>query len=764
MNRRIWFICLAVAGVAALAACGQATTSGEPVEVTRVVTQPVEVTRVVEVKPAGGVPYEELWKESGHNAVDGEPFRHWDDAAANPDGVPTSCAKCHTTAGYQDYLGADGSEALKVDKPVPAADSQGIQCVACHNPVASFQLNSVQFPGKDAEGNPITVTGLGDSARCMICHQGRESKASVDGAIAQFKVEDVDAVVAPIKDDKGNDVKFGFRNIHYFAAAATQYGTQVKGGYEYDGQSYDYKHAHVAGYDTCAGCHDPHSLKVKVDECTACHAGVTSVEDLKNIRMAQASSSDYNGNGDTTEGMYYEIQGLQEQLLAAIQTYAQEKTGTAISYDAATYPYFLGPDGKAFPAWTARLLKAAYNYQLSVKDTGAYAHGNKYVVQLLYDSIQDLGGDVSKLARNDSAHFAGNTMPFRDWDETGEVPFGCAKCHSASGLPQFIHNGGTVTFNSRGSTYVAGVGAQPVSNGFMCTTCHNPATFAPASEADGANARIAVTSVPFPSGKSLTFSVKDADGKLVPNDSNLCLECHQGRESGGSVRAYLAGRDADKVDANINFKNVHYFASGATLFGSDAGGMFEYTGQKYNGRFLHKASVAGPNECVQCHDAHTLEVQVDKCSQCHTVATEADLKLIGVQDVDYNGNGKKASEEGIHAEFVTFQERLLAAIQKYATAKAEMGILYDGSAYPYFFQDKDGDGQPDKNDKGATLAFTGFWTPRLLQAAYNYQYSVKDPGAFAHNSRYVMQALYDSIKDLGGDVTGLTRPAVTTGE
>ena len=49
--------------------------------------------------------------------------------------------------------------------------------------------------------------------------------------------------------------------------------------------------------------------------------------------------------------------------------------------------------------WTPRLLKAAYNYQVSLKDPGAFAHGNKYIVQLLFDSIADLGGDTSTLAR-----------------------------------------------------------------------------------------------------------------------------------------------------------------------------------------------------------------------------------------------------------------------------------------------------------------------------------------------------------------------------
>src|SRR3972149_5537390 len=161
--------------------------------------------------------------------------------------------------------------------------------------------------------------------------------------------------------------------------------------------------------------------------------------------------------------MYYEIQGLQESLLAAIQAYAKDTAGAGVVYDAAAYPYFLldaGGDGQpdkndqganiGYNAWTARLLKAAYNYQVSVKDPGAFAHGNKYIVQLLFDSIEDIGGDVSTLARTDAGHCAGDTLPFRDWDETGTVPFGCVKCHTAQGLPTFIKDNGSVVVTSSG--------------------------------------------------------------------------------------------------------------------------------------------------------------------------------------------------------------------------------------------------------------------------------------------------------------------------
>ena len=666
-------------------------------------------------EPVVEVPYKEQWETSAHNAVDTEPFRHWD--ADDPAEVPTSCAKCHTTAGYQDYLGADGSEVFNVDAAVPAAEAQGVQCIACHNPVAT-NLNSVPFPGfeLDEAGEPVqyVVEGFGDASRCLVCHQGRESKASVDAQIVRFEAEDPDAVVAPIKDDQGNDVRFGFRNIHYYAAAATLYGTQVKGGYEYDGKIYDGKFQHVEGRDTCIGCHDPHTLQVKVEECALCHGdGVLAEGGLQNIREPQASAWDYDGDGDNEEGMFYEIQGLQEALLAEIEKYAADTTGAEIKYDAATYPYFMSPDGEAYPNWTPRLLKAAYNYQVSLKDPGAFAHGNKYIVQLLYDSIEDIGGDVSNFVRNDAGHFAGNTEPFRHWDAEGEVPGSCAKCHSATGLPQFIKEGATIS--------------NEISNGFLCSTCHD--------EANWPN-RYEVASATFPSGATVSFGGQDAEGNFVPDDGNLCLQCHQGRSSKVTVDRAVGDRELDTVDENIRFSNIHYFAAGATLFGADVQGAYMYDGKEYADYFDEHPL----NKCQDCHDVHALQPNVEACVGCHQ--TE-EVEAIRMNAPDYDGDGD--TTEGVKAELDALAEALYAEMQSYAEGTGNP-IEYNAAAYPYFFG-ADGEGY-------------AAWTPRLLKAAYNYQYYQKDPGAFVHNGKFVAQFLIDSIEDLGGDVSAYTRPAV----
>src|SRR3990172_3566435 len=275
------------------------------------------------------VPFQELWANSGHNNATAEAFIHWNED--DPAEVPTSCAKCHTSTGILDFLGVDGSEAGKVDAAVPAPGGT-VQCVTCHNS-GTVGLSSVTFP------SGLEVTGLGKEARCMLCHQGRASKPTVDASLEKFGVtEDVDTVPATIKEGD-QDVTLGFINIHYFAAGATLYGTQAKGGYEYDGKSYDGKFRHVEGIATCVGCHNPHSLEVRVETCANCHEGVTSVGDLYNVRM-NGSLADYDGDGDTSESISSELSGMQEILYSAIQAYAKDVVGTGIVYDPASHPYF----------------------------------------------------------------------------------------------------------------------------------------------------------------------------------------------------------------------------------------------------------------------------------------------------------------------------------------------------------------------------------------------------------------------------------------
>ncbi len=668
------------------------------------------------------VPFEAQWSASGHNKADALAFTYWNESEEKA--IPVECAKCHGEAGFLDFLGEDGTAAGVVDKAAPLGTT--VTCVTCHN-ASTAQMTSVSFP------SGAEIKGLGGEAVCMQCHQGRASKVSVDQALEQAGLT--------TELDKTN-ADLGFINIHYYAAAATLYGTQTKGGYEYDGKNYDAKNDHVEGFDTCIGCHNSHTLELKLEACTTCHQGVASVEDVRKIRMA-GSEADYDGDGDIQEGIASEIEGLQEMLFTAIQAYASEVAGQAIGYNPEAYPYFFNDtnnDGSideseaVFPnryqSWTGRLLKAAYNYQTSKKDPGAYAHGGKYIVQLLYDSIEDLNTKISSpvslanARRIDPGHFAGSEEAFRHWDADGEVRGACARCHTASGLPTYLKNGVNI--------------AAPPSNGLNCASCHDDlATFT----------RFQVGAVTFPSGAKLDFGNPDA---------NLCLNCHQGRESTVSLNSAIqaAGVQNDQVSEMLNFRNPHYFAAGATLFGDEAKGAYQFSGKEYVGRFLH---VEKFSTCIQCHSAHALEVNVQECSGCHTtVNTRADLRAMRLNTQgDFDGDGDEA--EGLAGEVQTMMEKLYAAIQQYASTKVQAPIVYDPHAYPYYFNDTNGNGQADPDEVAFPNAYKS-WTPNLLRAAYNYQWAQKDPGAYAHNAKYILQVLYDSIQAVGGSVSGMKRP------
>jgi hypothetical protein len=697
------------------------------VEVTREVVQEIEVTRVVEqevqvevtvevpVEPEIAIPFAEAWVSSPHADTEAEAFRHWDED--DPAVVSASCAQCHSTPGYRDYVGADGTEAGVVDSEAPIGTV--VECIACHNE-ATLNLTSVTFP------SGVEIMDLGDQARCMVCHQGRASKASVDNGIEE-------AGLADSPDESSEEL--GFINIHYYAAAATRFGTFTEGGYQYDGKSYDALFGHVEGYDTCDTCHDPHTLEVQVEQCSTCHTDVSSTEGFRNVRLV-GSTVDHDGDGDASEGIAFEIEGLQEILIDEIQAYAQETVGTAIVYDVGSYPYFFidsnangeVDDGEAaypnrYNAWTPRLLKAAYNYQTSLKDPGGYAHGGKYMIELLYDSIEDLNAEaVEGLARIDAGHFAGSEEAFRHWDEDGEVPGRCSRCHSATGLPTFLAEGADIS--------------QPLSNGFQCVTCH---------DAMPEFTRYEVGAVTFPSGAQLDTGSSDA---------NLCLNCHQGRESTVSVNRVIAGLDPDTPSEDVGFRNVHYFAAGATLFGGQAQGAYQYEGQEYVGRFGH---VSAYDTCIECHDAHTLELQEEECTVCHDGID--DPHEIRLSETDFDGDGNV--EEGLSEEVATMREMLYAALQAYAADVLGAPIIYDGHSYPYFFNDSNGNGQVDEGEANFGNRYAS-WSPRLLQAAYNYQYAAKDPGAFAHNGQYVLQVLYDSLSSLASqvpvDMEGMVRP------
>ncbi len=476
---------------------------------------------------------------------------------------------------------------------------------------------------------------------------------------------------------------------------------------------------------------------------------------------------DYDGDGDITEGIFYEIEAIKEKLYAAIQAYGNQ-IGSPIVYDEHSYPYFFHDTngngiadsseanyGNRYRSFTARLIRATYNYQCSKKDPNAFAHGGKYIIQLLYDSIEDLNAaltnpvSVPGMNRTDEGHFDGSAEAWRHWDEDGEVSSSCARCHSAEGLAYYIENGENV--------------AAEISNGMLCTTCHtSPPRLRTAS------------SVKFPSGV-----IKD-----LGDSSNLCISCHQGRESKFSIDNAIATSPGP-----YSFINIHYYPVGAVLFGTDVKGGYEFDGKTYVGQRIWPNHNGRFDTCVECHmgansprkditmgaksdpsnttdfsDHNVLKPNQKDCVFCHGQdvsqpnpgADPSKFKFSGIRPYstpDYDGDG--IVTESIEHEIKGLEEALIAQIMTYATNVIGAPIVYDGHAYPYYFNDLNANGIADAEEASYGNRYKSF-NAALLKAAYNYQFSLKEPHGFIHNSRYIAQLLVDSIEHLGGDISAYT--------
>jgi hypothetical protein len=360
------------------------------------------------------------------------------------------------------------------------------------------------------------------------------------------------------------------------------------------------------------------------------------------------------------------------------------------------------------------------------KDPGAYAHGGKYIIQLLYDSIASLNEaietvaepvDMTAMHRNDAGHFNGASQAFRYWDANSSVPGNCTKCHTADGLPFYLGESVTVS------------GAP--SNGLQCNTCHSDLATYEVYE---------IANVEFPSGVVLTSD--------EPSD-NLCMQCHQGRASGIQIEARINGLELDEISDRLSFVNPHYFAAAATLYGAEANGAYQFEGKDYFDRFEH---VRRADNCIECHGAHELEVDWEFCADCHDGVTGPD-ELVNIREYEDDFDGDGDVSEGIAGEIATMEEMLFEAIQAYAADTLNAPMAYDPDRFPYFFADEDGDGVVSEGDGRFTS-----WSPRLLRNVYNYLWVSKDPGAYTHNGQYIIQTLYDSLEDLGVDVSGMIRP------
>lgn len=311
---------------------------------------------------------------------------------------------------------------------------------------------------------------------------------------------------------------------------------------------------------------------------------------------------------------------------------------------------------------------------------------------------------------------------FTHWNEDGHVPEACAACHSETGMLDWLGADGTA----------AGVVNHPgtINTVIGCASCH-------VAQAE------ALDAIRFPAGMTVDGLARNA----------TCIMCHAGRASGDAVAGAVSDLGLDTVSADLAFVNPHYGLAASMILGAEVRGGFEYAGRRYAGAFRH---VPSANTCISCHEPHSTEVATQSCTACHQGS--ADIREIRTQHADFDGDG--VTDRGIRHEIAGLHALLNTAIRAYAQDVAGQPIGYAGG-YPYFFIDGNADGEIDAGESIFPNRYDR-WTPRLLMAAYNYQFVAMDPGAWVHNPRYALQLLHDSVVSLSErvelDIGDLDRP------
>jgi hypothetical protein len=316
----------------------------------------------------------------------------------------------------------------------------------------------------------------------------------------------------------------------------------------------------------------------------------------------------------------------------------------------------------------------------------------------------------------------------------------CQRCHTTSA---FIS---TITGGPKSLTFAANDNTKQT---LYCNACHVDNTYAVRSTG-------AVTN-DYGDGVIVTFP---DIGK-----SNLCMNCHTGRENGDSIKASPA--DFTKT----GFINSHYLTGGATVYASSG---YTYAGLSYANPSYFQHDKVGTSSfpttgsggpCVGCHmqpARHTFKpvtldptteaitsIASNVCSTCHTGGFTLTAASLNEEKEDYE-----------------------AALQALQTALAGKG-LYFGPNNPYFFTAPYVTGYTETGSCSANLAIRNWQTggttnyawngsncttastvgtpgaagtgQNNMGAAFNLNLLRHDYGAFTHNSVYVRRLIYDGI-------------------
>lgn len=363
-----------------------------------------------------------------------------------------------------------------------------------------------------------------------------------------------------------------------------------------------------------------------------------------------------------------------------------------------------------------------------------------------------------------SKHFYGNT--------SARNTKYCAGCHTSEGFKQLQNNGIYATTND-----------MPNASKITCETCHQHSTFDFAADT--------ISDVLFANKPVLLHYNKNLIATDFGKSNNLCANCHQIRGKTATVYTDTTSNTGYPKVTNATFTQLPYFPFAYSWNDVDtvkylAGRSFsvhdgnqsnlvagiygyEYKGVDYSASRTWKHSSFS---CVDCHmnkynattktGGHTMNVNIDECSKCHTgdpIGSVEDiikqkLTILGDLLVTRKVMKKTTNTSGVVSYSAVnthdFNGKLYMyndSITKYATSSSmntvspTNGLVIYGNILRYAV-DTD-----RANRKG------NFWQYGELGAAYNFTYINTLNAYGVHNPTYARKLLDESINWLNSHPT-----------
>lgn len=340
----------------------------------------------------------------------------------------------------------------------------------------------------------------------------------------------------------------------------------------------------------------------------------------------------------------------------------------------------------------------------------------------------------------------------------------CMPCHTGTDFVK-LTVGATLPYTTASRWNVVG-----------CRSCHDLAV---ANDAPGTNNAAAFAEVrSFPAAYEFAFNSGVAVAEADLGANRVCFECHKGRTAGLTQAEFEAQVDANTYEVtsgdaagtyngttNYQIAYLHYAPSMAILFGDVSKMVPTYPGKTYAGRFTHYDGVKFG--CVDCHNVHSTEGN----HAAESKMTNPDFTCNGCHQ-----SGASFSVASLQDRTEAYSDRLLDTVLDAMEAAYNAGTITTANGFQDTLVNKLNElfntSLTVEQQRGVLMTYieqrvSPFPNAAIAKAANVWKiFTYEDGaphgpthhghgGAWAHNSRFARQVMYDAIEDLGGSLLGL---------